>query len=293
MSNIGLIVPERATHIGQFLVGRLLPFTEKRSVGPFVFIDHLGPVSLAVGEGLDVPPHPHIGLSTLTYLLEGAIMHKDSMGTDWEIKPGAVNWMTAGRGVVHSERTTASMRTQAHTLHGLQIWIALPKELEDIEPSFTHIPAHDLPEWSEVHIHYKLIAGTFDGKTSPVPVHSLLYMLELTCEEDTIVNIGSRLFGESALYVLDGHVEIEGQSFGGKQLLIAEDAKYCAFKMLKGSKAYLFGGEPLPEERFIFWNFVSSSKDKIEAAKALWQDQGFPKVPGEAEWVPLPQQRIK
>ncbi|MFM7896288.1 MAG: pirin family protein, partial [Flavobacterium sp.] len=168
MSNIQLIIEERAADIGNFLVGRLLPFKEKRAVGAFVFIDHMGPAKLKDYQNLDVPPHPHIGLSTLTYLFEGAIMHRDSLGTELEIKPGAVNWMTAGKGVVHSERTPEYLRATDKSLHGLQIWVALPRHLENCEPSFTHIEAKDIPHWKEDNVNFKLIAGEAFERKSPV-----------------------------------------------------------------------------------------------------------------------------
>ncbi|WP_312324543.1 pirin family protein, partial [Soonwooa sp.] len=169
MSNIGIIIPERAADIGNFMVGRLLPFIEKRSVGPFVFIDHMGPAELKDYQNLDVPPHPHIGLSTLTYLFEGAIFHRDSIGSAVEIQPGAVNWMTAGKGVAHSERTPENLRHTDKKLHGLQIWVALPKHLEESEPTFHHIEAKDIPAWEEDGLKIKLIAGKVFGKESPVP----------------------------------------------------------------------------------------------------------------------------
>lgn len=167
MSNIQLIIEERAADIGNFLVGRLLPFREKRSVGPFVFIDHMGPAQLKNYQNLDVPPHPHIGLSTLTYLFEGAIFHRDSLGTEMEIQPGAVNWMTAGKGVVHSERTPEYLRTSEKSLHGLQIWVALPKHLEQTEPTFHHTEAKDIPQWEQDGVQIKLIAGKAFGKNRP------------------------------------------------------------------------------------------------------------------------------
>ena len=262
MSNTQLIIEERAANIGNFLVGRLLPFRQKRSVGPFVFIDHMGPATLTESENLDVPPHPHIGLSTLTFLFDGSIMHKDSLGTAIEIKPGAVNWMTAGKGVVHSERTPNYLRNTQKTLHGLQIWVALPKELEHCEPSFYHINEEDIPTWTANEIAIKLIAGEFFGKKSPVPVHSKLYFIELKSTIKQTVDLGKHLFGESALYILDTTV-------------------------------YIFGGEPFPEERYIHWNFVSSSKEKIEQAKTDWKNQTFDKVPGETEFVPLPEPKTK
>ena len=290
MSNIQLIIEERPSNIGNFMVGRLLPFREKRMVGPFSFIDHMGPVSLNDHENLDVPPHPHIGLSTLTYLFEGAIMHKDSLGTEVEIKPGQVNWMTAGKGIVHSERTPAYLRHSTKMLHGLQIWVALPKHLELMEPEFFHINEEDLPVWQQNGVNFKLIAGAVFGHQSPVPVYSPLYLLELKTTEERTVSIGSELFGESALYILEGGIDSEEHSFGPKQILVAKDARLCEFKMQKNTTVYIFGGEAFPEERFIYWNFVASSKERIEEAKKMWLQQSFDAVPGETEFVPLPVQ---
>jgi redox-sensitive bicupin YhaK (pirin superfamily) len=288
MSNIGMIIEERATDIGNFLVGRLLPFREKRAVGPFVFIDHMGPANLKDYQNMDVPPHPHIGLSTLTYLFEGAIMHRDSLGTELEIQPGAVNWMTAGKGIVHSERTPEYLRHTDKRLHGLQIWVALPKALEDMEPSFAHTEAHDLPEWQQEGATFKLIAGQAFGKTSPVPVHSPLYFIEVKSTTPATLHIGDQLFGESALYIVEGSITNDGNTYGTKQLLVAKEATLCAFEMAENTTLYLFGGEPFPEEHFIYWNFVHTDKAVIEQAKQNWADQKFPKVPGESEFVPLP-----
>jgi redox-sensitive bicupin YhaK (pirin superfamily) len=290
MSNIKLIIEERPSNIGNFMVGRLLPFREKRMVGPFAFIDHMGPTCMSDYENLDVPPHPHIGLSTLTYLFEGSIMHKDSLGTEMEIKPGQINWMTSGKGIVHSERTPEYLRSSNKMLHGLQIWVALPKELEEMEPSFFHVPENQIPEWKTDDITYKLIAGEVMGKKSPVPVYSLLYLLELKSTSSQTVTIGEHLFGESALYILEGSIESEGNVFGPKQILIAKDSKLCTFDMAENTTIYIFGGEPFPEERIIYWNFVASTKELIENAKEKWLAQTFDKVPGETEFVPLPDQ---
>jgi redox-sensitive bicupin YhaK (pirin superfamily) len=288
MSNIDLILPEKAADIGNFLVGRLLPFRQKRSVGPFVFIDHMGPARLSDHENLDVPPHPHIGLSTLTYLFEGAITHKDSMGNDLEIHPGDVNWMTAGSGVTHSERTPERLRHTDKSLHGLQIWIALPEELEETKPDFAHIEGKSLPGWHSEGADFKLIAGTLDGHRSPVPVYSPLYMLEIKAGVDTNIDLKDILYGESGLYVVEGSIENQGNSFGSKQLLITKEAHLCNFNIKRGSHVFLFGGNPFEEERFIYWNFVSSSKERIEQAKAQWAAHKFPKVPGDDGYVPLP-----
>lgn len=289
MSNIQLIIEERAADIGNFLVGRLLPFKEKRAVGPFVFIDHMGPAKLKEYQNLDVPPHPHIGLSTLTYLFEGAIMHRDNLGTEVEIQPGAVNWMTAGKGVVHSERTPEYLRTTDKSLHGLQIWVALPKHLENCEPSFSHIEAEYIPHWKENNVNFKLIAGEAFGRKSPVPVHSPLYFIEIKSNEKTSLSIGKELYGEVALYILEGSIINDGNRYESKQILIAKESSLCAFEMAENTKVYLFGGEAFPEEHFIYWNFVHTDKNVIEQAKENWKAQRFPKVPNETDWVPLPE----
>ena len=293
MSNIGLIIEERAADIGNFLVGRLLPFREKRAVGPFVFLDHMGPAKLKDYQNLDVPPHPHIGLSTLTYLFEGSIMHRDSIGTEMEITPGAVNWMTAGKGVVHSERTPEYLRSTDKSLHGLQIWVALPKEKENIEPSFVHIERKDIPEWQQDNVTIKLIAGEAFGKKSPVPVYSPLYLIEIKSTTQATLNIGKDIFGESALYILEGEIRNDGNTYASKQILIAKESNLCQFEMGANTTIYIFGGEAFPEEHFIYWNFVHSDKTVIEKAKQDWIDQKFPKVPNETEFVPLPQPRIR
>lgn len=288
MSNIHLIIEERAADIGDFMVGRLLPFRQKRMVGPFVFIDHMGPAEMDENTHLDVPPHPHIGLSTLTFLFEGCIVHKDSLGTEIEIEPGAVNWMTAGNGIVHSERTPQRLRGKKKKLHGLQIWVALPKHLEKIPPSFTHVKKEEIPSWREGNLHFTLIAGEAFSKKSPVPVHSKLYFVEIKASATTQVNLGSDLYGESALYILEGSITQQGVSFEPKRILVSKNAEFCAFTIHKNSTVYLFGGEVFPEERFIHWNFVSSERATIEEAKENWKLQKFPKVPGEKDFVPLP-----
>lgn len=288
MSNIDFIREETAANIGNFLVGRLLPFRQKRAIGPFVFIDHMGPACLADHENLDVGPHPHIGLSTLTYLFEGSIFHRDSLGTAIEITPGAVNWMTAGKGVVHSERTPEYLRQQDKFLHGLQIWVALPKELEFMDPEFHHIEAKDIPSWEEDKVQYKLVAGDIFGRKSPVPVYSKLYMIEIkTAGESKKIDFNGQLFGESGLYILEGEIVSGGYTYGNKQILISLDANLCSFEMKPNSTVYIFGGEPFPEERFIYWNFVATDKETIEEAKVKWQNHQFDKVPDDDGYVPL------
>lgn len=289
MSNINLIIEERAATIGKFMVGRLLPFRQKRMVGPFIYIDHMGPVKLNERENFDVLPHPHIGLSTLTFLFEGSIMHRDTLGNKVEIKPGAVNWMTAGKGIVHSERTPEYLRHSTLMMHGLQIWVALPKELEQMEPQFSHIEEKEIPGWVQDGLQFKLVAGEAFGRKSPVPVFSNLFMLEIKSKSKQSINIGDQLYGESGLYILEGAIESEGNIYGPKQLLVATDSKLCAFTIQENSTIYIFGGDPFPEKRFIDWNFVSSSKEFIEEAKQQWKAQLFPKIEGEeTEYIPYP-----
>lgn len=292
MSNINLIIEERPRDIGNFMVGRLLPFQGKRMVGPFIFIDHMGPAVLSAEQSMDVPPHPHIGLSTLTYLFEGNIIHKDSLGTSIEIKPRQVNWMTAGKGIVHSERTPAELRHTEKRLHGLQIWVALPKELEQMEPAFFHARETELPTWENEGIAYTLIAGKIFNQQSPVPVYTPLYFLELKSKTRQIVKIGKELYGEAGLYILEGSIESEGVIFKPKELLVAKNTGLCEFIMNENTTIYFFGGEPLPEERFIYWNFVATNHRLIDDAKQRWLNQQFEPVPGENDFVPLPPENI-
>jgi redox-sensitive bicupin YhaK (pirin superfamily) len=291
MSNIQLIIEERAADIGNFMVGRLLPFRQKRMVGPFIFIDHMGPVALNEHENFDVGPHPHIGLSTLTYLFEGSILHRDTLGTVVEIKPGEVNWMTAGKGIVHSERTPEYLRHSDKFMHGLQIWVALPKELEQMEPEFSHTDKAHIPTWTEGDVQYKLIAGEVLGHRSPVPVYSKLYMLEIKSNSRQEINIGQELFGEAGMYILEGSIENEGNIYTSKQILVAKESTLCKFVMEANTTVYIFGGEPFPEERFIYWNFVASTHELIEKAKQNWLEQRMGTIKDETGYIPLPEQK--
>lgn len=292
MSNIKLIIEERARDIGSFMVGRLLPFRQKRMVGPFIYIDHMGPVKLDERENFDVLPHPHIGLSTLTFLFEGSIMHRDTLGTEMEIKPGAVNWMTAGKGIVHSERTPEYLRDKDIFLHGLQIWVALPKDKEEMDPEFFHISEDEIPAWNDGDLQFKLVAGEALGHKSPVPVFSKLFMIEIKSKTKRVVDIGGELYGESGLYILEGGIESDGNFYEPKQLIVAKDSSLCQFTIAENSTIYIFGGEPFDEERFIDWNFVSSSKERIEEAKQKWIDKKFPVIKGEEDdYIPYPTPR--
>ena len=290
MSNIDLIIEERAANIGPFMVGRLLPFRQKRMVGPFIYIDHMGPVELSENENFDVPPHPHIGLSTLTYLIEGNIMHRDTLGTFQEITPGSVNWMTAGKGIVHSERTPENLQGKKVRMHGLQIWVALPIDLEEIDPDFTHVEKDDLPTWSEDGIQFKLVAGEALGKKSPVPVYSKLYMIEIkNGSERRALHLENKLYGEAGLYILEGSVFAKDNQYASRQILVSNDGSLCEMELAANTTLYIFGGEPFPEKRHIHWNFVSSRLERIEVARQQWKDQEFGTIEGETDFIPMPE----
>jgi redox-sensitive bicupin YhaK (pirin superfamily) len=289
MSNTDLIIPERSSDIGSFIVGRILPFREKRIVGPFIFIDHMGPSMVAPEHYLDVGQHPHIGLSTLTYLFEGEILHRDSIGSVQKITPGSVNWMTAGKGVVHTERTPEELRNgNQHRIHGYQIWVALPANREDMEPEFYHVAAEGLPRWKKKGLNITLVAGSAFGKSSAVPVYSPLFMLDLEAEADRVFEYDESLFGELGISVVSGSIKACGQTIEAGNMLVAKELKNCGFELTKGSRVLVFGGEAFPEPRFIEWNFVATSQEKLAHARQNWKDRRFTMVPGEHDYIPLP-----
>ncbi len=289
MSNKGLIIPERSRSIGNFTVGRILPFRQKRSVGPFVFIDHMGPKHVSEGSYLGVDQHPHIGLSTLTYLFEGAIEHKDSTGVQQIIKAGDVGFMSAGSGVAHTERTPEYLKTpEGYVMHGYQIWVAHPKDKEEMSPRFDFIPGQDIPTWKENHLNFKLIAGAGYKRTSPLPVHSDLFMIEVSCADVAQLNIGSNLLGELGLLIVNGTVSCELETIDAGNMIVTENAENTSFSLSKNAHVLLFGGIPFPEERFLFWNFCSSSKERLEQAKEDWSNKRFPKIVGDDTYIPLP-----
>ncbi|MEM9361505.1 MAG: pirin family protein [Bacteroidota bacterium] len=289
MSNLGMIIEERSRDIGDFLVGRLIPFRKKRMIGPFIFIDHMGPTELGPKKYMDVDQHPHIGLSTLTYMLEGEIMHQDSMGTKQRISPGSVNWMTAGKGVSHTERTPKDLRNgKVFMTHGYQIWIALPEELEDMEPEFHHIPANNLPTWNEDSAQFTLVAGEGYRKKSPVPVYSPLFMVEVKSQEEFVLDVKDQLKGEIGICIVEGGIVACDQTLGKGNILVSKVEDTCKVVLQSDTHLLLFGGDPLPEERHIYWNFVSSSKEKIEVAKNAWQEKSFPMMSEDSSYVPLP-----
>ncbi|TZG26024.1 pirin family protein [Sphingomonas montanisoli] len=273
-----------------FTVRRALPSAHRRMVGPFIFFDQMGPAAFTGDEGLDVRPHPHIGLATITYLLEGEIMHRDSVGSVQPIRPGEVNWMTAGSGIVHSERTPDALRPTGSRLAGLQTWVALPTAHEETDPSFAHHKADTIPAIEDAGTKLTLIVGTSDGLKSPVKTFSdMVYA-------DIVLAPGARyqLKGEHverAVYVVSGEVEVVGQSgsFAANELVVFKPDAEIVLRSTAGARLMLIGGEPFPEKRNIYWNFVSSSQDRIEQAKADWRGQRFPKVPAESEFIPLPE----
>lgn len=290
MSNLGLIIEERSRDIGDFLVGRLIPFRKKRMIGPFIFIDHMGPTQLGPDHYMNVDQHPHIGLSTLTYLLEGELMHEDSLGTKQLIQPGSVNWMTAGKGVSHTERTPAHLKNgSVFTVHGYQIWVALPKELEEMPPAFHHLPASKLPKWKEGSAAFTLVAGKGFGKVSPLPVYSELFMVEVKNEGEYTLDIQGALTGEIGICIVEGAIKACDQEIAKGNILVSKIADSCKITMTPNTHLLLFGGQPFPEERHIYWNFVSSSKEKIESAKQKWATRTFPMMKNDATYVLLPQ----
>lgn len=277
-----LFIPARDRTIDGFGVGRVLPAPAHRMVGPFVFFDHMGPSSLAAGQGLDVRPHPHIALSTVTYLFEGAIFHRDSLGTAREIRPGAINWMTAGRGIVHSERTPASERVDGPHLHGLQLWVALPKALEECDPSFSHHPSDSLPELDDHGVRLRILAGDAYGVTSPVPVSSPLHYVEARIAPGARLEL-PRHHEERSVYLVSGEASLDGRPLPARTMAVVSSESAAVITAATETHVMLLGGARLDEPRFIFWNFVSSSKERIEQAALDWREHRFPLVPGDAE----------
>lgn len=293
MANNKLLVNERQSDLGNFMVGRLLPFRKKRQVGPFTFIDHMGPASLGNGKYIDVDQHPHIGLSTLTYLFEGQIEHKDSTGSSQIISPGDVGFMTAGKGVTHTERTPLENRNkETFTLHGYQVWVALPKEKEEIEPHFDFYPSQNIPTWKDGNLTLKLVAGEAFGKSAPLQGYSPLFMLDIFAAEETTLNLSGQIKGEVAFVIVKGSITDQDQTVNAGQMLISKTDDQCQICLDKGTQLLLFGGEPLGQEHFLLWNFVSHSKERLKQAKEDWKNKKFPKVPGDDTYIPIPEFKI-
>ena len=283
---IALRINPHEKDLGEFTVRRVLPSARQRMVGPFVFFDHMGPAEFPPGKGIAVRPHPHIGIATITYLFEGEIMHRDSLGFVQPIRCGAVNLMTAGSGIVHSERAGDDLHTTSR-LHGIQSWIALPTELEEMEPGFLHYPADALPQIESAGSTVRVIMGSAYGRSSPVKTYSeSLYM-------ECLLQIGARLdlpdsYQELAVYVVSGEVSIEDQSYPGGVMAVAAAGKSVQLRADADSRVMVIGGDALGP-RTVWWNFVSSSKERIETAKADWKEGRFAPVPGDDEFIPLPE----
>lgn len=281
------IIQPRVHDIGGLNVRRALPAAQRRSVGPFVFFDHIGPHTFDAGEGIDVRPHPHIGLATVTFLWEGALMHRDSLGNEQEIAPGDVNWMTAGRGIVHSERTPERLRGGKHPIHGLQTWIGLPRDHEDAEPGFHHHAADTLPRIEREGVRMTVVAGHAFGERSPVDVFSGTLYVAIDLDAGAELTIPAE-HTERALYPVDGELELDGFPLPNQCLTVLDEGSQPVLRARAPSRVMLCGGEPLDGPRLVWWNFVSSSRERIEQAKADWQAGRFGQVPGETEFIPLP-----
>ena len=290
MIQLQTLAPHARDLGGGFMVRRLLPSADRRAVGPFVFFDHFGPVEIVPGDRSDVRPHPHIGLATLTYLFDGAIMHRDSTAVVQRIEPGAVNWMSAGRGIVHSERTPKDLLEVAHRRHGLQLWIALPEALEDSAPSFQHVAAAHVPRARLAGATVHVVAGSAFGATSPVVTSSptLAVVVDLDVASGTGVTLDPALATERALYAIDHPIEVDGVEYPEFTMVVLEPGSSPTLVAPRGGRVVLVGGEPLGH-RLLSWNFVASTRERIRAAEADWKAQRFARVPGETEFIPLPE----
>jgi len=288
MSAITIIDPKVHDLGGGFTVRRALPQLQARHVGPFVFFDHMGPVRFANGEGIDVRPHPHIGLATVTYLFDGAIEHRDTLGSVQTIRPGDVNWMTAGRGIAHSERSPAAERASGHELHGIQIWIALPTSAEEVDPNFHHHPASTLPQIEKHGVRLRLIAGEAFGLRSPVVTFSTMFYIAAEFVSDATLVLPAKHV-ERAVYSPDAQLRIDDTTLPPQKLAVLPQGKDVTISAPAGARALLFGGDPVDGDRHLWWNFVSSSRDRIERAKRDWVDGKFGSVIGETEFIPLPE----
>ncbi len=282
---VELVIEAKARDLGGFSVRRVLPSPQRRMVGPFVFFDHMGPAEFPPGEGIQVRPHPHIGLATVTYLFEGEIMHRDSLGFVQPIQAGAVNLMTAGRGIVHSERAGSDLETTSR-LHGIQSWMALPTDQEETAPEFVHYPANDLPELEQDGLQVRVIIGEAYGVRSPVKSYSPMLYLECRAKQGSTMTLPDR-YDEQAVYVVSGEIVIDGQRLASGVMGVMSPARKSQITANADCRVMVIGGAPVGP-RHIWWNFVSSSRERIERAKLDWQHKRFAMVPGDDEFIPLP-----
>ena len=276
---------------GGFVVRRLLPAARQRSVGPFIFFDHFGPVTEQPDVIHDVRPHPHIGLATVTYLFEGGMMHRDSLGTAQMVEPGAINWMTSGRGIVHSERRPEHLRGQSYVMHGLQLWTALPLAHEEDEPSFAHTPASAIPELRIGSAQVRVLIGAAFGATSPVATFSQTLYLDVRLPPGGSLQLPA-LAAERAVYPVQGELSVDGQTLPAGEMAVLEAGSVAALASVAGARFVVIGGEPLDAPRHLWWNFVSSRKDRIEQAAQAWEAGRMGSVPGDSEFIPLPPTRF-
>ena len=283
-----ILVAPRVHDLGGFQVRRAVPSLEARSVGPFVFVDHMGPAVFEPGRGIDVRPHPHIGLATVTFLWAGTMSHRDTLGHVQDITPGAVNWMTAGRGIAHSERSPAALRGGSHEAHGMQTWVALPKSHEETAPGFFHHEADALPRIERSGVVLRVIAGRAFGEESPVSVFSDTFNVAVDMVADAEFEVDSKPV-ERALYVLEGDVQVDGVDIPSRHLVVLDRGVSHKVRAKSPVKAMFVGGEPLDARRHMRWNFVSSSQERIEQAKLDWKEGRFGQIAGETEFIPLPE----
>ena len=285
---IEALVEGRTRDLGGFSVRRVLPSPQRRMVGPFVFVDHMGPVRFAPGTGVAVRPHPHIGLATVTWLFEGALVHRDTLGTVQVIEPGALNWMTAGRGIAHSERSRPADLAAGMRFHGMQTWVALPRADEEVEPAFIHHPASELPRVARAGVVLDVIAGAAYGVVSPVRVHSPTLYVAASLEAGAAIEVEAR-HEERAVYVAEGLLDIDGTRLGSGQMAILAAGARVELQAIAATRAMLLGGAPLDGPRHLWWNFVASDPARIERAKRDWREGRFGLPPGETESIPLPE----
>lgn len=295
MTSIDIIIEPRTRDLGGFTVGRVLPSPKRRMVGPFIFLDEMGPAEFDPGTGIDVRPHPHIGLATVTYLFEGEIRHRDSLGYDQVIRPGDVNWMTAGKGIVHSERTDDDTRAAGQKMHGIQSWVALPDDAVETSPSFHHHPKASLPFIEKDGLSMRLIAGSAFGETSPVKTFSPIFYLGVDAAAGSSVPLPQE-YSERAIYVVGGALKVDGEIYGPGKMLVFTEGTAPSIVAEEQSRFMMLGGEPVGE-RLIWWNLVAVTQDRMEQAKADWlsssekefKNSVFSLPPGESEFIPLPE----
>jgi hypothetical protein len=285
-TSIALVIEPITKDLGEFTVARLLPDKRRQRVGPFIFFDHIGPAEFAPGKGVNVRSHPHIGLATVTYLFDGEMLHRDSLGFVQVIRAGAVNWMTAGKGIAHSEKVTEEILASGQRLHGIQVWVALPIEHEMIEPRFEHYPENDIPAVDLEGAKARVVIGSAYGLTSPVQTESETLYVELQIDAGASVELPRT--EELAVFVVDGDISVDGQVISAGCLAVLENDATVTIEASSRSHVMLCGGATLVGERILWWNFVSSSRERMQQAKADWRDGRFEPVPGESDFIPLP-----